>query len=277
MIYNSLLSEFGVLGFEYGYGLADPNSLVIWEAQFGDFFNGAQTIIDQYVTAGESKWQRMNGLVMLLPHGYEGQGPEHSSARLERFLQSCAEDNITVANITEPANFFHALRRQLERPFRKPLIVMSPKSLLRLPACVSDFADFDEGNNFKEVIDDPAVQTKAAAKKIKRLLLCTGKVYYDLAEKKEADKRNDVAIVRLEQLYPLAEGQIDAIFEKYKGAELMWVQEEPLNMGAWGHILMHYSDKGLKVTSRKASASPATGFKKVHDEQQKAIIEKAFA
>jgi 2-oxoglutarate dehydrogenase E1 component len=277
MIYNSLLSEFGVLGFEYGYGLADPNSLVIWEAQFGDFFNGAQTIIDQYVTAGESKWQRMNGLVMLLPHGYEGQGPEHSSARLERFLQSCAENNITVANITEPANFFHALRRQLERPFRKPLFVMSPKSMLRLPACVSDFADFDEGNHFKEVIDDPTVQTKAATKKIKRLLLCTGKVYYDLAEKKEADKRNDVAIVRLEQLYPLAEGQIDAIFEKYKGAELFWVQEEPLNMGAWGHILMHYSDKGLKVTSRKASASPATGFKKVHDEQQKAIIEKAFA
>jgi len=277
MIYNSLLSEFGVLGFEYGYGLADPSTLVLWEAQFGDFVNGAQTIIDQYVTAGESKWQRMNGLVMLLPHGYEGQGPEHSSARMERFLQSCAENNITVANITEPANFFHALRRQLARPFRKPLIVMSPKSLLRLPACVSNFEDFDEGNHFKEVIDDPSVKTKAAAKKIKRLLLCSGKLYYDLLEKKEADKRNDVAIVRLEQLYPLAEGQIDAVFEKYKGAELIWVQEEPLNMGAWGHILMYYSDKGLQVISRKASASPATGFKKVHDQQQKAIINKSFA
>ena len=277
MIFNSLLSEFGVLGFEYGYALAAPNSLVLWEAQFGDFFNGAQTIIDQYITAAESKWQRMNGLVMLLPHGYEGQGPEHSSARLERFLQSCAENNVTVVNISEPANFFHALRRQIERPFRKPLFVMSPKSMLRHPACVSDFTDFDDGNHFKEVIDDPTVSTKAAAKKVKRLLLCTGKVYYDLAEKKAADKREDVAIVRLEQLYPLVDAQIDAVFEKYNGAELIWVQEEPKNMGAWGHILMNFSDKGLKLISRKASASPATGFKKVHDAQQKEIVEKAFA
>ncbi|MEL6986435.1 MAG: 2-oxoglutarate dehydrogenase E1 component [Bacteroidota bacterium] len=276
MIYNSLLSEFGVLGFEYGYALASPNSLVLWEAQFGDFFNGAQTIVDQYITAAESKWQRMNGLVMLLPHGYEGQGPEHSSARLERFLQSCAEYNVTVANITEPSNFFHALRRQLERPFRKPLFVMSPKSMLRHPKAVSDFNEFDKGNSFKEIIDDPTVKTKAAAKKVKRLILCTGKVYYDLAEKQLEDKRTDVAIVRLEQLYPIDEDQINEIFEKYKGAEKMWVQEEPLNMGAWGHILMNFHEHGFKVVARKASASPATGFKKVHDNQQKEIIEKAF-
>lgn len=273
-IFNSLLSEFGVLGFEYGYSLATPNALVIWEAQFGDFYNGAQTIVDQYISAAESKWQRMSGLVMLLPHGYEGQGPEHSSARLERFLQQCAEYNMTVANITTPANFFHVLRRQLARPFRKPLVVMSPKSLLRHPACVSDLSDFETGTKFQEVIDDPAV-TPAKLKKVKRAIFCTGKIYYDLLAKKEADKRDDVAIIRLEQLYPLAEKQIAKILKRYKNAETYWVQEEPYNMGAWSYIMLNYPNQFTPIT-RKASASPATGFKKAHDQQQADIVEKAF-
>ena len=276
-IFNSLLSEFGVLGFEYGYSLATPDALVIWEAQFGDFYNGAQVMVDQYIMAAESKWQRMSGLVMLLPHGYEGQGPEHSSARLERFLQGCAENNVTVANITSPANFFHALRRQLERPFRKPLIVMSPKSLLRHPKCLSDVKDFEKGNKFQEVLDDPSMTAKTA-KKVKRLLLCTGKVYFDLLAKKEADKRDDVAIVRIEQLYPLPEKQLAAIFKKYKDAEVMWVQEEPANMGAWQHMIFHYCSKvPMKLAARKASASPATGFKKRHEKEQQAVIDMAFA
>lgn len=273
-IFNSLLSEFGVLGFEYGYSLATPSTLVIWEAQFGDFYNGAQTIVDQYISAAESKWQRMSGLVMLLPHGYEGQGPEHSSARPERFLQSCAEYNMTVANITTPANFFHAMRRQLARPFRKPLIIMSPKSLLRHPLCVSALEDFESKTKFQEVFDDAAVTT-SGAKKIKRTLFCTGKIYYDLLNKKLADKREDVAIVRLEQLYPLPETQIQAILKKYKNAASFWVQEEPENMGAWRYMLANYPTQ-FECIARKASASPATGYKKVHDQQQQAIIDKAF-
>lgn len=274
-IFNSLLSEFGVLGFEFGYSLATPNSLVIWEAQFGDFYNGAQTIVDQYVTATESKWQRMSGLVMLLPHGYEGQGPEHSSARLERFLQSSAEFNISVANITTPANFFHLMRRQLERPFRKPLVVMSPKSLLRHPRCVSDITEFEIGNSFKEIYDDAAVGPRSG-KKIKRVMLCTGKVYYDLLQRKEETSRKDVAIIRLEQLYPLPMKQLEKLFAKYSSAEWMWVQEEPVNMGTWQYILSFYPEKGIKVVARKSSASPATGFKKVHDQQQKDIVDRAF-
>ena len=272
-IYNSLLSEFGVLGFEYGYSLATPNALVIWEAQFGDFYNGAQTMVDQFITAGESKWQRMSGLVMLLPHGYEGQGPEHSSARMERFLQSSAEYNITVANITKPANFFHAIRRQLKRDFRKPLIVMSPKSLFRHPECVSDMKDLQTNNRFQEIYDDPI----ADAKKVKTLLLCSGKVYYDLLAKQREDKRTDTAIIRLEQLYPYPKAQVEAIFKKYKKAKIRWVQEEPLNMGAWQYLLSFWRDPSIEFVGRKVSASPATGFKKVHDQQQKALVEEAFA
>ena len=272
-IYNSLLSEFGVLGFEYGYSLASPNALVIWEAQFGDFYNGAQTMLDQFIMAGESKWRRMSGLVMLLPHGYEGQGPEHSSARLERFLQASAEYNVTVANITTPANFFHALRRQLTRPFRKPLIVMSPKSLFRHPECVSDISELQTNNSFQEVMDDQ----EADAKKVKTLILCTGKVYYDLLAKKKSDKRTDTAIVRLEQLYPYPQDQIDAIFKKYSKATVRWVQEEPLNMGAWQYLISFWRDPSIEFVGRKTSASPATGFKKVHDQQQKDLVEQAFA
>ena len=280
-IYNSFLSEFGVLGFEYGYSLATPDALVIWEAQFGDFANGAQTMIDQFITAAESKWRRMSGLVMLLPHGYEGQGPEHSSARLERFLQACAEFNMTVANVTTPANFFHLLRRQLERPFRKPLVVMSPKSLLRHPECVSPIEELEKGQKFQELIDDPEVGPRSG-KKISRLLFCTGKVYYDLLQHKRETKRKDVAIVRLEQLYPLPGKAINKIFKKYSNATPIWVQEEPSNMGAWQYInsMMHNTEigltKDLAFVARKSSASPATGFKNVHDAEQLAIMVQAF-
>ncbi len=271
-IHNSLLSEFAALGFEFGYSLASPDSLVIWEAQFGDFVNGAQTMIDQFITSSESKWQRTSGLVMLLPHGYEGQGPEHSSARLERFLQQCAEFNITVANITTPANFFHALRRQQVRPFRKPMVVMSPKSLLRHARCVSAVEELTKGG-FQEVIDDSSIKK---ADKVKKVLFCSGKIYYDLLEKQEADKRDDVAIVRLEQLYPLAYKQVDAIVAKYKNAKFAWVQEEPANMGAWVYMLSCYRNIDWELVSRKASASPATGYHKVHVKEQEAILDKAF-
>ena len=280
-IYNSFLSEFGVLGFEYGYSLATPEALVIWEAQFGDFANGAQTMIDQFITAGESKWRRMSGLVMLLPHGYEGQGPEHSSARLERFLQACAEFNMTVANVSTPGNFFHLLRRQLIRPFRKPLVVMSPKSLLRHPECVSPIEALENENKFLELIDDPAIGPRSG-KKINRLLFCTGKVYYDLLRYKRENDRKDVALVRLEQLYPLPGKAINKVFKKYPNAEPIWVQEEPSNMGSWQYInSMMYNDeigltKDLKFVARKSSASPATGFKKVHDEEQNRIVRLAF-
>ncbi|MBK6622464.1 MAG: 2-oxoglutarate dehydrogenase E1 component [Saprospirales bacterium] len=274
-IFNSPLSEFAVLGFEYGYSLATPDTLVLWEAQFGDFHNGAQTIIDQFICAGESKWQRMSGLTMLLPHGYEGQGPEHSSARVERFLQLCAEYNMTVANCTTPANFFHLLRRQLVRPFRKPLVVMTPKSLLRHPEVVSPIEDFESGKAFREIIDDP---DGANAKKIRRVLLCSGKVYFDLHERKHAESHHDVAIVRMEQLFPMPQAQLDAIRKKYANAEFFWVQEEPANMGAWEYILSSfYGTFDLRLVSRKASASPASGFKKVHDEQQRGLMDRAFA
>lgn len=281
-IYNSFLSEFGVMGFEYGYAMANPETLVIWEAQFGDFYNGAQTMVDQFITAAESKWQRMNGLVLLLPHGYEGQGPEHSSARLERFLQSCAEFNMTVANVTTPANFFHLLRRQLARPFRKPLIVMTPKSLLRHPEVVSDLGEFETGTKFHEVIDDPLVGARSG-KKVKKLLLCTGKIYYDLMARKKEEERDDVAVVRLEQLYPLPDVQLQKIFKRYPNAAPFWVQEEPSNMGAWQYVYSIVASKevglnaDLNLISRKSSASPATGYKKVHDQQQIEIVNQAFS
>ncbi len=277
-IFNSLLSEFAVLGFEYGYSLASPNTLVVWEAQFGDFYNGAQTIVDQYISAAESKWGRMSGLVMLLPHGYEGQGPEHSSTRVERFLQMCAEFNMTVANLTTPANFFHIIRRQLARPYRKPLIITSPKKLLRYDKCVSDLIAFSEAENFYEVYDDPQVTTKAKAKKIKRVLFCTGKIYYDLLERKEAEKRDDVAIVRIEQLYPFPQDKMDDfVNNKYKSAEKFWVQEEPSNMGAWQYFLAFYRNYDINLIARKSSASPATGYKKQHDAEQKDIVDRSFA
>ncbi|MCC7244980.1 MAG: 2-oxoglutarate dehydrogenase E1 component, partial [Saprospiraceae bacterium] len=263
-IYNSLLSEYAVLGFEYGYSLATPDALVIWEAQFGDFVNGASTIIDQFIYAGESKWGRMSGLVMLLPHGYEGQGPEHSSARMERFLQGCAENNVTVANITSASNFFHLMRRQLTRPFRKPLIVMSPKSTLRAPFNMGEISEIETGTRFREIIDDATVN----AKKVNRVLVCTGKVYYDLLKRQQDEKRTDVAIVRLEQIYPFPKQQFEAILKKYGKAELFWVQEEPQNMGAWSYLATNHSEYGWRCIGRPAAASPATGFPKKHEKEQ---------
>jgi 2-oxoglutarate dehydrogenase E1 component len=272
-IYNSLLSEFGVLGFDYGYAMATPNALVIWEAQFGDFSNGAQTLIDQFISSAETKWQRQNGLVMLLPHGMEGQGPEHSSARPERFLQLASENNMIVANLTTPANIFHLMRRQVTWNFRKPCVVMSPKSLLRNPLVVSPLEDFTKGC-FKEIIDDVEV-TKPAD--IKRVLFCTGKVYFDLLAEKQAKKRSDVAIVRMEQLYPFAEKQVDAIAVKYSNASFFWVQEESENMGYWSYIVRIYRKFYWNLVSRKVSSSPATGYAKVHIKEQAELVAKAFA
>ncbi|AKD03010.1 2-oxoglutarate dehydrogenase E1 component [Pontibacter korlensis] len=271
-IYNSLLSEYGVLGFEFGYAMANPNALVIWEAQFGDFANGAQVMIDQFISATESKWQRMNGLVMLLPHGYEGQGPEHSNARPERFLQLSAENNMFVTYITTPANLFHFMRRQLALPFRKPAVNMSPKSLLRHPAVVSPVEDFTSGG-FKEVIGD----TYASAKSVKKVLLCWGKVYFDLLEEQQKNKRKDVAIIRMEQLAPFPKVQLEAELSKYKNAKIYWVQEEPENMGAWNYILRIMRNGVEDVVARKASASPATGYLKVHAKEQQELIDRAFA
>lgn len=270
--YNSLLSEYAVLGFEYGYSMFTPNDLTIWEAQFGDFANGAQIVIDQYLASAETKWKTYSGLTLMLPHGYEGQGPEHSSARLERFLQLCANWNMQVCNITSPANYFHALRRQLKRDYRLPLVVMTPKSLLRHPACVSKLEEFTNGA-FQEVIDDSFVTKKS----VKRVLLCTGKIYYELLEYQQKNDRKDIAIVRVEQLYPMPETQLAAIYEKYKGAEFCWVQEEPKNMGAWLYLLRWDNNMHLKRISRESSASPATGFSKVHAKEQAAIIEASFA
>jgi 2-oxoglutarate dehydrogenase E1 component len=271
-IYNSLLSEYAVLGFEYGYSLGSPSSLNIWEAQFGDFANGAQTMIDQFISSGESKWQRQSGVVMFLPHGYEGQGPEHSNARPERFLQLAAEWNIVVANLTTPANIFHVLRRQVKWDFRKPLIIFTPKSLLRHPECISSVKDLTDGN-FQEIIDDSSVN----AKDVKRLVMCTGKVYYDLKAKQVKDKRKDVAIVRLEQLYPMPEEQSWKLLEKYKHAEKVWVQEEPKNMGAFTFLRRYGQFDDFKLIARKSSASPATGYASVHAQEQAKIVNGAFA
>ncbi|MBK8624529.1 MAG: 2-oxoglutarate dehydrogenase E1 component [Saprospiraceae bacterium] len=270
LIYNSLLSEFAVLGFEYGYSQASPDHLAIWEAQFGDFYNGAQTIVDQFICAGESKWQRMSGLVMLLPHGMEGQGPEHSSARLERFLLMCANFNMIVCNVTTPANFFHMIRRQLAMPYRKPLVHMSPKSMLRHPECVSAIEELTGKTKFMEIISDSEV------KKAKRLLFCSGKIYYELNEFRRTNNIKDVAIVRVEQLYPLPEAEIRSIIKEYGKAEVFWVQEESANMGAWPYLINYFRKDAIEVVARKASASPATGFKKVHDQQQEDLIKTAF-
>lgn len=271
-IYNSLLSEYAVLGFEYGYALANPNTLVLWEAQFGDFVNGAQIIIDQFIAAAETKWQNMNGMVLLLPHGYEGQGPEHSSARMERFLQQCAELNMVVTNITTAANFFHALRRQLVWEFRKPMVNFSPKANLRHPGSYSDVSEFTSGA-FKEVIDDMQVEDST---QIKKVLFCSGKIYFDLLERKEKEKRSDVAIIRLEQLYPLPQQQLDTLYKKYSKAIWYWVQEEPMNMGAAAYLRMNVKNINFYIISRLSSAATATGYSKIHAKEQEQIINAAF-
>ncbi len=279
-VYNSPLNEYAVLGFEYGYALATPSSLTLWEAQFGDFVNGAQIIIDQYITAAEEKWNTMSGLVMLLPHGYEGQGAEHSSARLERFLQQCAELNIIVANPTTPANFFHLLRRQLAWNFRKPLMVFTPKSLLRHPRCVSTMDELADGR-FHEVYDDATAEPD----KVSTLILCQGKVYYELLEAKEESAATDVAIVRVEQLYPLPAPQLAAIFKRYRNVqEVRWVQEEPRNMGPATYMNEQLPGVegapaigGLKIISRHASGPPATGSGVRSAKQQKQLLAEAFA
>ncbi len=273
--YNSMLSEAAVLGFEYGYSLSDPMKLVIWEAQFGDFANGAQVIIDQFIVSSESKWQRTSGLVMLLPHGYEGQGPEHSNAYLERYLAACAEDNIQVCNLTTPAQYFHSLRRQMKHSFRRPLIIMSPKSLLRHPMCVSPTEELI-GGSFREILDDPHPPAKA-----RRLVLCTGKVYYDLQEQREAAGVDDVALVRIEQLYPFNENGMDAIQSRYGDIDqVIWAQEEPQNRGAWTfmfpRLLERFPIVPVRYVGREASASPATGSLRIHKEEQQEIVRLAL-
>jgi 2-oxoglutarate dehydrogenase E1 component len=272
-IYNSLLSEYGVLGFDYGYSLATPNGLTIWEAQFGDFMNGAQIMIDQFIMSGEDKWNVQSGLVMLLPHGYEGQGAEHSSARLERFLQNCGDLNIQVANVTTPANYFHLLRRQLKRNFRKPLVVFSPKLLLRYPKAVSSLDEMSKGS-FQELIDDPRGLHKTA----ETVVLCSGKAYYEFSEEAENREANDMAFVRIEQLYPLPKNKIEETLAKYtKAKNIVWAQEEPENMGAWTYIAMQLRHIDLKVVARPASAAPAEGAKAIHLRRLARLYENLFS
>lgn len=282
-VHDSVLSEYGVLGFEYGYSLSAPNSLVIWEAQFGDFANGAQTMFDQFISSSEVKWLRKSGLTMLLPHGYEGQGPEHSSARLERYLQACADNNLRVCNITNPANLFHALRRQLHSKDRKPLVVMSPKSLLRHKLAVSTLEEFSE-LNFRTIITETA--PIAAEGKVCKVIICSGKVYYDLFEAREAKKINDVAIIRLEQFYPFPKEELQKELKKYKNAEIIWCQEEPKNMGGWQFVddlleetLTEIKHKNYRANyvGRIACASPATGYGSYHAREQKNLIDEALS
>ncbi len=281
-VYDSILSEYGVLGFEYGNAISDPTFLTIWEAQFGDFANGAQIIIDQFISSAESKWQQMCGLVLLLPHGYEGQGPEHSSARLERFLQLCAQFNMQVCNLTTPAQIYHALRRQIRRPFRKPLIIMSPKSLLRHPKAVSSLEELAQGS-FQEVIKDPNAKE---FNKVETLALCSGKIYYELLEEQQKSQRLDVAIARLEQIYPTPVAALTQLLKTYPRLKnLAWVQEEPKNMGAWNHVYFKLADivqqEGLKLNfsyvGRGERSSPATGSEYKHKKEQAAIIQGLFS
>ena len=292
-IVDSFLSELAVLGFEYGYSLVEPNTLTLWEAQFGDFANGAQVIIDQFISSGERKWQRASGLVMLLPHGYEGQGPEHSSARLERFLQLCANDNLQVMNCTTPANYFHALRRQMHRDFRKPLIIMTPKSLLRNKNCVSNIEDFNKKNTFHRVMWDHAIDPKSKGfiklkenSDIKKVILCSGKIYFDLLDAREKLKKDDVILFRIEQLYPFpAKALVKELKPYAKNAKFFWCQEEPKNMGAWFSVrdyiqwtldTIKVNNNKISYIGRKPAASPATGYAKRHISQQKEIINKVF-
>ena len=281
--YNSLLSEAGVLGCEYGYSLADPRTLVLWEGQFGDFANGAQVIIDQFIASGETKWLRMSGLVMLLPHGYEGQGPEHSSARIERYLQLCAERNMWVCNLTTPANYFHALRRQLHRNFRKPLIVFTPKSLLRHKLAVSSVSDMTEGSRFQFVI--PEIDDLAPPEAVRRVIICSGKVYYDLLQERRAKDLRDIAIVRLEQIHPFPENTLGRVLKPYTNADVVWCQEEPENMGAWNfvdrrieRVLHRLEMKSYRpvYVGREAAASPATGLARTHMAQQARLVTTAL-
>ncbi len=289
-VIDSMLSEYAVLGFEYGYSLSEPNALVMWEAQFGDFANGAQIMFDQFISSGESKWLRMSGLVCLLPHGYEGQGPEHSSARLERFLQMCGQDNWIVANCTTPANYFHILRRQLHRTFRKPLILMTPKSLLRHKLAISDADDFTTGSSFHRVLWDDAEKghsdTKLAADdKIKRVVMCSGKVYYDLLEERDARGIDDIYLLRIEQFYPFPAMSLVRELERFKDAEMVWCQEEPKNQGAWTFIepniewvlgRINARHQRPVYVGRAASASPATGLASTHKAQQQALVDEAL-
>jgi 2-oxoglutarate dehydrogenase E1 component len=282
-VYDSLLSEAAVLGFEYGYSLADPGTLVVWEAQFGDFVNGAQVIIDQFITSAHVKWGRMSGLVMLLPHGYEGQGPEHSSARMERFLQTCAEDCLQVVNCTSPAQYFHVLRRQMLREYRAPLVVFTPKSLLRHPKAASHVDDFVSGG-FKELIDDPIATASPEA--VRRVIACSGKVYYDLKAERESrlgdERLAEVAIVRFEQLYPWPGSEFGEILARYPDtAEVVWCQEEPQNMGPWTFIWpriqnMLTEGRRLRYAGREEAASPATGSPRIHRAQLERFLEDAF-
>ena len=289
-IIDSLLSEFAVLGFEFGYSLSEPETLVLWEAQFGDFANGAQIIIDQFISSGESKWGRASGLVMLLPHGYEGQGPEHSSARLERFLQLCAGENIQVVNCTTPSNYFHVLRRQMHREFRKPLIIMTPKSLLRHKRCVSNISEFSKKSTFHRVLEDDAyskinnlLELKKRDDQIKKVVMCSGKIYYDLIEAREKYQNNKVTFIRLEQLYPFPAKTLANILKRYSKADFLWCQEEPMNMGAWNTVrnyidrtleMVNFDEKSVKYVGRKAASSTATGNLNKHLAQQKEILEK---
>lgn len=289
-VIDSMLSEYAVLGFEYGYSLAEPNALTLWEAQFGDFANGAQIMFDQFISSGERKWLRMSGLVMLLPHGYEGQGPEHSSARPERFLQMCAEDNWIVANCTTPANYFHILRRQLHRSYRKPLVLMTPKSLLRHKMAISEAEDFTTGSSFHRVLWDDAQKGNSDTKlvadaKIKRVVMCSGKVYYDLLEKRDAEGIDDVYIMRIEQFYPVPAMSLVKELDRFKSAEMVWCQEEPKNQGAWTFIepnlewvLTRIKAKNTRpvYAGRAASASPATGLASAHKAQQLALVNAAL-
>jgi 2-oxoglutarate dehydrogenase E1 component len=289
-VIDSMLSEYAVLGFEYGYSLSEPNALVLWEAQFGDFANGAQIMFDQFITSGEAKWLRMSGLVCLLPHGYEGQGPEHSSARLERFLQNSAHDNWIVANCTTPANYFHILRRQIHRDFRKPLILMTPKSLLRHPMCVSDTSDFTTGSSFHRVLWDDAQQghsdlTLKPDADIKRVVICSGKVYFDLLAERDARGADDIYLLRVEQFHPFPAMSLIKELERFKAAEMVWCQEEPKNQGAYSYIepnlewvLTRIGAKHTRAVfvGRDASASPATGLASKHKAQQEALVNDAL-
>lgn len=276
-IYNSPLSEAGVLGFEYGYSLDCPNGLVLWEGQFGDFVNAAQVIIDQFLVSAEEKWRRLSGLVLLLPHGFEGQGPEHSSARLERFLELAVNDNIQVVNPTTPAQYFHVLRRQVLRRWRKPLIVMTPKSLLRHPQAISTLEDLAQGR-FRRILFDRTVKPEL----VQRVLLCSGKVYYDLVGLRDELKRDDVAILRLEQLYPLQDEELRQGLASYPSkAPVVWVQEEPANMGAWRYLFARFGERLMNTWSfsavcRPASASPATGWHDLHKIEQQKLLKAAF-
>jgi 2-oxoglutarate dehydrogenase E1 component len=291
-VINSMLSEEAVLGFEYGYSLAEPNALTLWEAQFGDFANGAQVVFDQFISSGERKWLRMSGLVCLLPHGYEGQGPEHSSARLERFLQLCAEDNMQVANCTTPSNYFHILRRQMKREFRKPLIIVTPKSLLRHKRCVSTLHEMGEDTSFHRILWDDAQFLKdekiklVADDKIRRVILCSGKVYYDLYEEREKRGINDIYLLRVEQLYPWPHKVLAQELSRFRNASFDWCQEEPMNMGAWTFVqpgierVLEFNkmkNTRPRYVGRPASASTATGLMSRHLKELKTFLDEALA